>query len=176
MKSRPLLVAAAAAASLAAAWFVVETRFLSPQRRLAALFGGLGGLATVSKPDGVEAFRIGPPSEFDHSLDDHPIIAGPVVVPRDIAGRISDVLASPDSYFWDAAKACEPTPGVRLSFRRADDRVDVLLCFECNILTVYRGGILTGGEDFDDVRPVLVRAAKVLFPEDEVIQTLEEPL
>lgn len=57
-----------------------------------------------------------------------------------------------------------PSYGVRIRFYAGADEIDVLLCFHCNLLAVYRNGVLTGGEGFDFIRPVLVRTVKSLFP------------
>ena len=143
---------------------------------LDAMFGGDAGLATVARPEWVEAYRIGPPRPATRSqeVNDYPIIAGPGRIATENANELSAALTSPKSYVWETAKGCEPEYGVCLSFFRGDNRVDVLLCFECNILLVAWNGSVTGGEDFDPVRPVLVRAVKAGFPADDVIQTLEE--
>jgi len=63
---------------------------------------------------------------------------------------------------------------VRISFYSGPDRVDVLFCFECNVLWVFHNGVQTGGEGFDYVRPNFVRAVKPLFPSDKGIQELHE--
>ncbi|HEX5447330.1 MAG TPA: hypothetical protein VFW87_26180, partial [Pirellulales bacterium] len=83
-------------------------------------------------------------------------------------------LASPKSYLWETVKGCLPEYGACLTFFRTDHRVDVLVCFECNVLLVAFDGTLSGGEDFDAIRPVLVRAAKAAFPADAVLQGLAD--
>ena len=71
-------------------------------------------------------------------------------------------------------KACLPQPGVRLDFIRGDDRLSVLLCFECDMAMDFLNGSYVGGGDFDDVRPALVGAVRPLFPNDAKIQSLTE--
>lgn len=148
---------------------------------LAALYGGAGGLAVVANPDRVEAFRLRPtpesaprsPDAYD-DLANFPTASGPVAVPAGAAATLSSSLISPRSYLWAGdLKSCgAPTPGVRLSFLPGVDRVDVLLCFRCEILLVYRGGHLTGGKDFDPIQGALARSVKALFPDDPAIQAL----
>jgi hypothetical protein len=82
-------------------------------------------------------------------------------------------LLDPSVFGFDYDKACgDPVYGVRIQFHRDSDQVDVLLCFKCVFLGVYRSGKAIGGEDVDDARPQLVSIVKELFPDDEVIQSL----
>ena len=71
------------------------------------------------------------------------------------------------------AKGCEPVFGVGVTFARGEQSVDVLFCFECDILAVYQGGRGVGDEDFDPARTRLVRLVKKFFPADDVIQQLK---
>jgi len=63
---------------------------------------------------------------------------------------------------------------MRLSFVNKSGRVDILLCFECDVLLVGRDGHFISGEDFDCSRAVFVRAAKEAFPNDDLMQQLDE--
>jgi len=147
---------------------------------LVANFGGADGIKAVARPDRVEAFRLAPTPastlQADHAFDrleNYPTASGPVAVPAGRAVGLSSALTSPRSYLWGVGKGCgQPTPGVRLSFVRGRDRVDVLLCFRCNILMIYRGGRYTGGGSFDPIREPLARSAKALFPDDPAIQAI----
>ena len=99
---------------------------------------------------------------------------GPVPIDEASAHTLTDVLTDDDTYLWDIAKACEFMPGVALRYGRDGMEVDVLLCFSCDELEVYRNGEKVGHEDFDPRRADLVRVAKRLFPDDEAIQGLKE--
>ncbi len=142
------------------------------------MFGGNQGLAAVAHPLLVEAFRLGPlPNGSDWATatpSDYPTVAGPIPVPAPIASQVSETLTSTRPHGVEAARGCSPRFGVRFSFHGAHDSLDVLFCFECNILWVFRNGSRTGGEGFDYVRPNFVRAVKSLFPGDEEIQDLRE--
>jgi hypothetical protein len=145
---------------------------------VAEMFGGKYSLQTVQHPTRVEACCLGPLPQGiswqEASLGDYPVTSGPFEVVKTIAEPASEALLSPDTYGWDFAKDCAPVYGVRLSFLRGSERIDVLFCFECDVLLVGRNGRVTGGEDFDFGRSVFVRAVKAIFPDNEVIQRLRE--
>jgi len=164
-------------------WTRPAIRIMAPQRNdwprspaeIKAMFGGHAGFTTITKPERIEAYRIRPvpPTvETSEPTTDYPILAGPVRVAADDASELAVALTFPDSYLWETVKGCMPEYGLCLSFFRGDNRVDVLVCFECNILLVTLNGTVSGGEDFDAIRPLLVRIAKAAFPADSVIQAL----
>lgn len=150
----------------------------SKSARLNQIFGGEGGLETLLQADRVVAFRIEDDGEWPDNAQpnvlDFPIVAGPVVIERNLADRISAALASTESYGWEFVKGCLPEFGACSSFFREDDRVDILLCFECDVLMVARNGVITDGEDFDAIRPLLLQTVKSLFPDDVQLQSLSE--
>jgi hypothetical protein len=140
------------------------------------IFGGSTGLSALKYADRIEAYRIGKPSDPDNwqGLLDFPITTGPITISQSEAETLRRTLQDRNSYLWDTAKGCIPVPGVRLDFIRGDDRLSVLLCFECDILENFVNGKFVGGEDFDNVRPILVRIVRSLFPDDPKIQSLPE--
>jgi hypothetical protein len=142
------------------------------------MFGGDESLAVVAHPTRVEAYWLGSHSEgvdsLKATLSDYPITFVPVKVPAAVGADLARVLTSAESDNWDSYKGCRPRPGVAVSFHRPSGRIDVLLCFECNILLVARDASIIGDEDFDDIRPILMRSIKPLFPKDAVVQSLGE--
>jgi hypothetical protein len=169
------------ATALTTVYWIVTTNRLQQEHAAAVvtMFGGDESLAIVAHPEKVEAYRLGLlPEGVDTgkaTLADHPITGGPVEVPPAVGADLARVLKSGESYGWDYDKLCgAPVFGVAVSFHRAADRIDVLFCFKCNVLLVERNGSITGGEDFDPIRPILVRSIKLLFPADAVIQSLGE--
>ena len=143
------------------------------------MFDGDSGIETIRHSDKVEAYRIDlplSPVNNRNRVGDYPILSGPVRVPVELTSELVAVLLSPESYVWEWMKMCDPEYGVCLSFYRMGDRVDILLCFECSIVMMAHNGVATGGEDFDYMRPTLVRAAKALFPSDSVIQGLTDEM
>lgn len=142
------------------------------------IFGGSTGVAVLRGADRVEVFRIGKlPDEFywqDAVVADYPVLDGPIAVPASDAKQLASILGDPESYIWNSAKGCATRPGVRLDFIRGDDRLQILLCFECDILENFLNAKKVGGEDFDNVRSHLVRIVRPLLPNDPVIQSLPE--
>jgi hypothetical protein len=140
------------------------------------LFGGSAGLQTFNHADRVAAYRIDKPADRDKwagaGLSDFPIINGPIAVSKSDVEILTTTLQERDSYIWNDPKGCEPLPGVRLDFIRGDDRLSILICFECDMIINYLNGKLVGGGDTEKVRPVLLRVAKSLFPDDATIQSL----
>jgi hypothetical protein len=146
------------------------------QNTIERMFGGAENVAVVARPQRVEAYRIGPlPAAIfwqNAKFSDYPEIAGPLVLPEDVAAEAADALLSPRTYMLDATKSCVPHYGVKLSFIRGSGRVDVLVCYECLILWVGRDGQAVGGGNFDYGEAELVEAAKAAFPGDAEIQGL----
>ena len=180
-KHTPFIVAAVVGTILATVYYVISSARTQQEHAdaVVSMFGGDESLAIVAHPEKVEAYRLGLlPEGVDSgkaTLADHPITAGPVEVPAAVGKDLARVLTSGESYGWEYAKTCgDPIYGVALSFHREADRIDVLFCFKCNVLGVQRNGSITGGEDFDPIRPILVRSIKPLFPGDAVIQSLGE--
>jgi hypothetical protein len=100
-------------------------------------------------------------------------ISGPVPVDAATAAELRAIFADDSIYDWERAKGCEFDPGVAIRFTKTSASLDVLLCFHCDELAVYRGTTRVGGEDFDVARPRLVAIAKRLFPADDKIQALK---
>ncbi len=140
------------------------------------LYGGAASFAIMNTPDSVVAYRLTPflPESDPMTLGDFPIAKGPAAVHDEVAGRLAEALSDPRSYGWNFSKLCIPEYGVRLTFEADGGAVDVLLCFECNILAIFSDGTEIGGEDFDEMRPVLVQAVKQIFPDDVELQALAE--
>lgn len=141
------------------------------------MFDGASGIQTLQVPNKVEAFRIGPPRSYgskEQRREAYPIWSGPIAVPDTVASLLATTLLSEESYMWDHVKACDPEFAVCLVFHRGEERVDILLCFDCSVLLVARNGVVSGGENFDFAQPTLARAVKELFPSDPALQAIEE--
>ena len=82
--------------------------------------------------------------------------------------ELARALADPALYrFDDNAKACAPRYGLRAQFAEGAATLDVVVCFECAMLLVYRDGGYAGTLHFDPGVPRLARAALDAFPEHE---------
>jgi hypothetical protein len=109
-------------------------------------------------------------------------LAGLLVLSRgpalDSAQRelVKALLFDEDSYEFEMAKGCEPTPGVLLRAYRGERFVDIALCFDCKMWGIgvqsSREHFPRQWEDFDPVTKPLVGLVKKLFPADAVIQGL----
>ena len=164
------MVVAVIAAAAGAKWFLMARSLATPE--LLKLYGGDAGFAVLQKPERIEAFRVSDPRRSNEPI----VTEGPVAVTGSVAQELVSVLSSHQPYGWDYAKGCVPEWGARLSFYRGTDRVDILLCFQCDLLMVSLNGTQTTGdvEDFDPIRPQLVRAVKAIFPNDPELQALPE--
>ncbi len=139
--------------------------------------GGPAALAALRYAEQVEAYRIGELADRDNwqnaGLADYPILKGPLAVaPADIQ-TLTSTLQDRDSYSR-VPKGCTPLPGVRVDFVHGNDRLSVLLCFECDSALYYLNDKIAGGGNFDPARPALVRIVRPLFPNDPKIQSLTE--
>ena len=148
------------------------------QSPMSRLFGGGENMAIVREATRVEAYRLGPPPGGDPPRDyisplDYEVASGPAPVPAEMAKELATTLLSQNTYYWGAMKACGyPIYGVKLSFFRGNDRVDVFFCFKCADLTVTRDGTKLGTGDFSKAKRPFVDTVKALFPDDAVIQNI----
>jgi len=165
--SGAIFVVAIVAVAIGAKWF-----FSAPSPELLKLYGGPEGIAVVQKAERVEAYLL----DHDFRRGQEPTVKeGPVAISEPIASQLVSALSSHDSYGWSYAKGCIPVWGVRLSFYRGADRVDILLCFQCDLLQVSLNGNRTAGnEDFDPIQPQLAHAVKAIFPNDPNIQAVRD--
>ena len=169
-----------AAVSAAALAVVCWTAFATTQRgieNVKNLFGGIEGIVAVVEPERVEAYRVAPlhkipKGETPETVGGAGILSGPVAVDEATARDLAEILKSADTYRWDSAKACKFDPGVAIRFIGKSSTTDVLFCFHCEELQVWRDGKRVGGEDFDADRKRIAAIMKRIFPDDEGIQGL----
>jgi hypothetical protein len=112
----------------------------------------------------------------------------PVVVPPEIANRLSRVMLSPRNFDRSqraSCKACICLPEVVIQFKRGDREVEFWFSYYCNgvygqrqvdfvKLPEYKADQVPSWADFTPGRPDLVRLMKLIFPKDEQIQALIE--
>jgi hypothetical protein len=71
------------------------------------------------------------------------------------------------------ASACGmPDYGVRFQFLHGQDELDVLLCFHCDHIGIFRDGQFVEQEEFNVARPALLSIVQELFPDAPVISAL----
>ena len=109
----------------------------------------------------------------DFGIASRAVSHGPVGVPVSVGQNLVDLVIEATS-FSKSGKKCKPRPGVGVRRTTAHGRVEVLLCFECDMISRHKDGKFIDSGEFDEIRPQLARAVKVLFPDDEVIQGIAE--
>lgn len=148
---------------------------------------GLLGDRTLAVLDGVtraEVFRLKaervaqpPGSAKVEGAGGFPILS--TGKPRDarFAARVAAVLRDKGTYEFDRPKGCVIRPGVAFRLWKGKESVDLILCFECNILVVDARDeagkpVHRAIKDFDPGRPALVKLAREAFPDDPEIRAL----
>ena len=76
-------------------------------------------------------------------------------------------------------KKCGLAPGVAYRFWRGNEAVEVLVCFQCDVLWPHVMGSDASRpsrdyKDFDSVRPELLALTREAFPHDAEIRGLPE--
>ncbi|MDB5392343.1 MAG: hypothetical protein JWM11_7989 [Planctomycetaceae bacterium] len=133
----------------------------------------------------VEVFRVGS-NELEPPTDEpapekiiwYPILATGEEQGPDFAARLTKVLRSDG--VTQNRKKCGLEPGVAFRLWSGERAVEVLICFNCDVLWVHEVGVALGEnphyewQDFDPVRSELLALAKEAFPDDREIQDLPE--
>lgn len=146
------------------------------------LFGGPDNLKIVQSPDKVQIWKTAGFLNIHDGLEPQPDMKSfykkggePLIIPKPLAKSLSETLSKSSSYHFapNTAKSCAPMPGFVLGFMRGKREVDVLLCFECDILMVqveenYKSA------DFDPSHNELLRLVKTLYSGDDKVQALRE--
>jgi hypothetical protein len=65
--------------------------------------------------------------------------------------ELTRLLTADGSYLWDAAVGCEPDFGYRFTFRRADEKVVIVVCLQCQSLYIFRDDKRVGTEEFNPI-------------------------
>lgn len=140
--------------------------------KTAKLLGGDDVIAVIQKSDSVSAYLLPQSSYFEQTVDAYTTRLGPQNLSQLQETILLDILLSEESYLFDVAKGCEPDYGVRFEFRSGESRIDVLICFGCSQLQIYRNGKSLSGALFDPAAEDLAEAVKEIFPNDELMQSL----
>jgi hypothetical protein len=149
--------------------------------RLSQLFGGLDRIALLREATEVTAWRLTPPMNSQPGLQQIPPeefqLAGDAVeLPRGTAYELQQLLASPASYRFFSlivAECGQPDYGVKFSFVREGEAVDVYVCFKCRELAVMRSDGTNGEADFTPSGSKLIAIVQELFPGDAEIMALK---
>ena len=139
---------------------------------MAIVYGNVQALNAVEASTNVTAFRLPKRSYYREKLAEYKILSGPISLSNDEQARLRSVLLDPTMYEKHRTN-CVPDYGVRFQFKHNGKEVDVLLCFECDILGVYEDGVVGHMESFAPGRTHFVSLVKELFPDDAEIATLQ---
>jgi hypothetical protein len=136
------------------------------------------GLTVLSDAERVDAYLLGRlPGNINWQravVTDYPPLGRPTTATDAQTKMLQSTLLDENNFEFGIAKACVFEPGVRMDFIRGADKLQILICFECDSLQSFLNGLPVGGEDFDTGRPELVRMVKTLFPDDPGIRKLAE--
>lgn len=132
----------------------------------------------LQNPEEVQIYRLVSPNvvelvEGKYSPELWAIDYGPLEVDPRLAQRLGDALLNFDDYEFGRAVACMPNFGVRFSLRDGANKVDVLLCFECGIVTLFLNDEMVGGRLMDGAAPELIAVVQTLLIDDLTIQALD---
>ena len=86
--------------------------------------------------------------------------------------ELVELMTNPASY-RDRKWECEPDPGIAIRFFEGDNQWDVLICLECDFLSVHRNGEPRGFAEFQPAREDFQAIMKRLFPNDQEIQQIK---
>lgn len=148
-----------------------------PVRDIATLFSNAQSLEAIKKAQSVRAYRLSAQDGNDvdrKSISEFRSIVAPTTVPKALNGALQQVLLDPATYLWDEANACSPNYGIRIQFHHNSLQVDILVCFECGFLAIFENEEYTRRQDFTSAaRTRLLNIAKEVYPNDQVIQSLD---
>jgi hypothetical protein len=167
----------------------VDDMFLSPEREpfsLVTLYGSREAFDAVAEPESVEVYRIDASVSFTprpkiKTILGHEILAGPVALSRAATADLGKFFAARDTF--GQRPACGGSPGVLVRAARGKAVVDLLFCFECYDVAIYRND--SRDSNFSDtheyIRVGMERPAREkfltffqgLFPKDTVLQSLK---
>lgn len=149
--------------------------------RFASLFPEQA-LTLLEAPTGVLVWRITPSldareEDQREDLHGHAYRAGPVsALDHDELGpawwrRLRGVLAEQASYDFENPKACITKPGFMIQVEGPGGPLDVLLCFECEIVDRYWKGEVWSQDWLHALTPELWELMRQVFPDDPVFET-----
>jgi hypothetical protein len=135
---------------------------------MAKSFGGEAGLEILRHPDSVRACLLEVPNRKiapSEAVGGYQTKGDEIEVPVAAASPLSDLLLEPDSYEWYMKSICLPEFGVRMTWRRGRERIDLLVCFNCSKMLIYHDNQLVRGRDIEaPLRDRFLATTKSLFP------------
>lgn len=94
------------------------------------------------------------------------VLGDPVPVPEPFAAELKRLFTQGATYLADS-KRCRFRANVRYVFTGANaDKADIVLCFGCGELEVWKGGEMVAFSPFDARYAELLKVAQEIFPKD----------
>ena len=148
-------------------------------QRVSQLYGGPDGMAALSTPDQVRAWRTISPLKLKRKpnlktkgkLAEYFILLGPVPVNPQQSTAMATLLQNSETYALEP-KLCKFNPGVAIEYAKGTEKVLIFYCFACDSMAVYQNGKLRTKIEFDPGSKALAEVIKHIFPDDAVIQKL----
>jgi len=149
------------------------------QSQIETLFGSRSVYDIIANADYIDVWLIRSDDVENNNWDfasvsDYPIEEGPIRLPTSKSEIVCRALTDARNYGWNTVKDCWLKPCVKMTCVKDDQSVEILYCFTCNILGICSNDKTVRGEDFDMIRPLLIRNLKPLFPNNKLIQGLPE--
>ncbi len=113
----------------------------------------------------------GPIYRADWGVDDYLVKSGPNRIKSALQDQLSRVVIDLPIYAFGEV-GCGPDFGYRVQFSHDRSNVDILFCFNCNILMVYVDGKAVGGGHFAHDNGRILKVMKKIFSNDSLIQSL----
>jgi hypothetical protein len=153
-----------------------EWSYLPTETALVRVFGNAKAVEVLRHPDRVEVQRlVGKYLSGDTDvslLASYPAKGDAFQIPTDVASGISAALLNGENFGYRDMPNCATRYGVRLTYFRGADRVDVLFCFECGVLETFWNQRSIHSQSFASYN-LFAAAMKELFPHDEQIQAIK---
>jgi len=137
-------------------------------------FLGDSVLLVLSSPESVQAIRLDPTfGTAPDSIDGFRILSRGPMLSAEQTRHLQNLIMDEKSYDFEHMKHHPMDPLVCYQFKKGSTIVNVSVSFAGNLWQFTSGG-KTVVEDNDPIRKHLVHLAKQLFPNDTVIQGVEE--
>lgn len=141
---------------------------------------GEAAMQTMRASDSVEVIRLVRANDLKEGFRDQPfygmVQTGEAIKAPDAwVSRMRDAVDNSRNYEWLWQSRCLPVPGVCVRYHRGDDCVDLLICFECDLMSLastggHGGSISKQWIDFRAKRSPFADLVKELYPNDAAIQ------
>lgn len=134
--------------------------------------GGMDVFATIRDAETVTAQRIDSTAQ-EEGPQIITELGSPFTVPPAEASALKAAFTRGQTYL-SPSKSCQFRANVRYGFATAKDKINIVLCFGCGELEVWRGGELVSFGPFDGGYGNILAITKQLFPKDEFLAAFTE--